>query len=188
MTSDLVWSARGPVGVVLQAERRLGGEILRGLAPLVVRGQPIWVVDGCNRFDPYAFATAARQVGVDPRQALARVRVTRCFTIHQMQAVAEDLLPSLCDAVPLPFVLVLGLEGLFHEESIPLWERRQVLERTVRRLAALCRSRIQMLVTHTPPDGAKAWWLPHVREIGHWWGDVALEGERPRLLLQARAR
>src|SRR5690606_5541175 len=121
----------GEPGILaLQIQRRLLSQMLGGLAPLILEGErTLYCADSMNAFDPYAFSTYARRRGFDPGPALDRIFVTRSFTIHQLEAVAAEMLLPLAHLEPRPLVALLGLDHLFLEETLPLRERRQVLER-----------------------------------------------------------
>ena len=90
----------------------------------VARGAPVLVVDAANRFDPYGLVREARTRGLAPREALARVRVARAFTCHQLVRLLEEILPPALE--PGCLVLVLGPVSLFYDEQVPLPERRRL--------------------------------------------------------------
>ncbi|MCB2154624.1 hypothetical protein KQI84_07030 [bacterium] len=148
-------------------------EVLGGLAPQVLEGErELYCVDGGNSFDPYVFSTYARRRGVDPALALDRVFVTRTFTIHQLEAVAAQLLPPLAGRRPQPIGAVLGIEHLFLEESLALRERRQVLERIAGHLTRLRREGMMILLTHDPPMEGRGWWRPVIDRLADFRGTV----------------
>jgi len=92
---------------------------LRALARPLLHGEAVVAVDGGNRFDPYAISKAARALGGDGREALSRIRVSRAFTCHQMEALlAHRLAPALArfDA---GLALVLGLPETFTDADVP---------------------------------------------------------------------
>jgi hypothetical protein len=161
--------------------------VLGGLAPLVVEGRELWCVDGGNCFDPVAFSTHARRHGIDPEAVLDRIRITRAFTIHQLEAVVTEMLPPLVERDPRPLVAVLGLDHLFLEESLPLRERRQVLGHIAGTLRDLRARGMMLLVTHDPPRERGAWWKPLIDRLGDCRGLVR-EGEEglPQLTLDRR--
>ena len=107
----------------------LWGEHLRPLAAAaaawgVARGTKVLVVDAANRFDPYGLVREARGRGLAPRETLAKVRVTRAFTCHQLVRLVEEILPPALE--PGCLVIVLGPVSLFYDEQVPLAERRRL--------------------------------------------------------------
>lgn len=157
----------GGTGRILAVEvsGSLGSEVLGGLAPLVRRGQPLYCVDGGNRFDPYVFSLHARRKGCDAEALLDRVFVTRAFTIHQLAAVVGEMLPPLVAPEPPPLLAVLGLDHLFLEETLPVAERRLVLRGVLAGLQRMRALGTALLVTYERPAREEAWWRPML-ELG----------------------
>lgn len=87
----------------------------------------VWVIDGGNRFDALWVADYLARRGVAPEPALARIRVSRAFTCHQM---AERVLalPDASSAAGAPLVM-LNLLDTFYDENVPLDEARRLLNR-----------------------------------------------------------
>ncbi len=107
----------------------LWGEHLRPLAAAAAawgaaRSTPVLVVDAANRFDPYGLVREARARGLAPREALARVRITRAFTCHQLVRLLQEILPPALE--PGCLVLLLGPVSLFYDEQVPLAEQRRL--------------------------------------------------------------
>lgn len=109
----------------------LWGEHLRPLAAAAaawgaVRSTPVLVVDAANRFDPYGLVREARARGLAPQVALAKVRVARAFTCHQLVRLLQEILPPALE--PGCLVLLLGPVSLFYDEQVPLAERRRLFK------------------------------------------------------------
>jgi hypothetical protein len=90
------------------------------------RGAPVLLVDAANLADPYALVREARAIGLAPREALARVRVSRAFTCHQLVRLLREILPPFLS--PGCLVLLLGPVSLFYDEQVPLPERRRLFQ------------------------------------------------------------
>lgn len=115
----------------------LWGEHLQSLAAAaaawgVARGAPVLVVDAANRFDPYQLVREAAAGRLSPRETLARVRVARAFTSHQLVRLLQETFPAVL--APGSLVLVLGPVSLFYDEQVPLPERRRLFQDLVRHL------------------------------------------------------
>lgn len=146
--------------LAVEGPRRLAAEVLAGLAPLISEQRRLYCVDACNRFDAYGLARYARQGGVPPGEFLERVFVTRTFTIHQLQAVVEEMLPALQGPAPGPLLAVLGLDDLFREETLPVGERRIVLRSVTEGLRRLAARGMALLVTFDATAATAPWWRP----------------------------
>jgi hypothetical protein len=155
----------------LRVPRRATPEVLGGLAGSFLRDRELYCVDGANVFDAYAFSTRARAEGLDAAAVLDRVFVTRTFTIHQLAAVVETMLPPLVRASApetqgdAPVIAMLGLDHLFLEESLRASERGRVLAGVMRRLTGLRAAGARLLVTWEAPPQPARWWQP-LRDFG----------------------
>ncbi|MGP8050995.1 MAG: hypothetical protein ACLPYB_10325 [Desulfobaccales bacterium] len=90
------------------------------------RGAPVLLVDAANLADPYALVREARTLGLAPREALDRVRISRAFTCHQLVRLLREILPPFLS--PGCLVLLLGPVSLFYDEQVPLPERRRLFQ------------------------------------------------------------
>ena len=109
----------------------LWGEPLRPLAAAAAawgaaKAAPVLVVDAANRFDPYGLVREGRARGLARQVVLARVRVTRAFTCHQLVRLLQEIVPPALE--PGCLVLLLGPVSLFYDEQVPLAERRRLFK------------------------------------------------------------
>ncbi len=151
-----------PAGSSLSLEmpRRAASAVLGGLARAFLHERELYCVDGANVFDPYAFSQAARVRGLSGERILDRVFVTRTFTIHQLQAVVEEMLPPRGGEASGPVVAMLGLDHLFREETLRAAERGRVLAAVMARLRGLERTDTRLLVTYERPPPRERFWRP----------------------------
>jgi hypothetical protein len=129
------------------------------MAPSYLLGGKLYVVDAANGFDPYAFSGEARRRGVR-EGVLDRVLVSRCFTIHQLAAVVEELVVAAVREDREAVVGVLGMDHLFLEESLRAAERGRVLRRVMDRLEGLRRGGVRLFVTHEAVPPGEPLWRP----------------------------
>ncbi len=144
----------------LEMPRRASSAVLGGLARAFLHERELYCVDGANVFDPYAFGQAARMRGLSGEHILDRVFVTRAFTIHQLQAVVEEMLPPRGGEADGPVVAMLGLDHLFREETLRAAERGRVLAEVMKRLRGLERTGTRLLVTYERPPPRERFWKP----------------------------
>ena len=115
----------------------------------LLRGVPIALVDGTNRFDLYAVADVARRLGnrrATPEDLLRRIFVSRAFTCYQMEAVVTERLPRFLAREKIPVAVIFGLLDTFYDEQAPLFEVRAGLRRVMASLRQLKRDNIAVLL------------------------------------------
>ena len=129
------------------------GLALRALAGPLLRGEAVVAVDGANRFDPYEISRAARAMGGDGRAALSRIRVSRAFTCHQMEALLSRRLPDALSRFDARLALVLGLPETFADADVPYAEACRVFRNCLGALRKLARAgtRVVLVGKEEPP-------------------------------------
>lgn len=124
-----------------------------------------------NRLDAYGLLRRARVRRLEAPLADG-VWTARAFTVHQLMALVEDVLPRLARERPARVALVTGLLGPFLDEDVEPDEARTLLRRALRTLAAWAEeSGLPVAATAEPPLGAAA------RELA-----TLARHETPRLL------
>src|SRR3990172_4825722 len=98
------------------------GLVLRTLAGPLLRGETVVAVDGGNRFDPYEIGKAAKALGGDGKEALSRIRISRAFTCHQMEALLSRRLPGALSRFDAQLALIMGLPETFSDADVPYTE------------------------------------------------------------------
>lgn len=93
---------------------------------------PLSVIDGGNRFNAREVARILRKLSApDLYAALERIQLARAFTCYQLLALLEEA-PSSARAT-----LVIDLLDTFYDESVPLAERRRLVENCLLHLRRL---------------------------------------------------
>lgn len=160
---------------------------LGGTGAMRERASRLIAVDAGNAFDPYIISDVARAAGEAPEQWLARVRIARAFTLHQLDVLVAERLPVLCgDGNP---VLLLSLLDLFGDEAVPTVEARRILRRILWTLQDLVKRRCPVLVA-CPDPGRPASWeaslLPPLRRLASWVLHVQAAGDGSYLVTRER--
>lgn len=132
--------------------RNQEGALLAALFPYLVGGGRVYCVDAGNRFDPYPLALTVRAAGQRPESVLEQVFLTRAATCHQLVAAIEEMLAPLAESPEGCAVLVQGVETLFVDEDLPLFERKYLFGRVLEGVLRVHRAGMTCLVTHFP-DG-----------------------------------
>ncbi len=118
----------------------------------LVRGIPVTLVDGSNRFDLYGLAEFARRTAggrYTPEELLQNIFISRAFTCYQMEAVITERLPAFVRTKQSPVVLIFGLLDTFYDEQAPLWDVRSGVQRMTQALQELKRDGVSILVAST---------------------------------------
>lgn len=155
---------RPPVPLcALRLEEHETGRLIAALGPVVRRGVPLFCLDGGNAFNPYRLSVLLRREGADPYEVLDRIYVSRAYTCHQLASSAETLLGALIGARPRPIVAVLGIDRLFHDEDLPMWEREFLYGRLLAHVRALHRRGLPVLMTFG--DDLRGPWARRLQSI-----------------------
>jgi hypothetical protein len=127
---------------------------LYAAAHALVKGVPITLVDGTNRFDVYYIAEFARKVTsqrltqrpLTPGQLLEKIYISRAFTCYQMEAAITERLPAFVKHAQSPVVIIFGLLDTFYDEQAPLFEVKTSLQRIIAALQRLKREHVSVLL------------------------------------------
>ncbi len=111
-------------------------------------------LDGANSFDAYLVAKMARRAGLEPRETLSRIHLSRAFTCHQMEALVLERLAGALRKLNTPIAVISGLLDTFYDEDVPFGEAHSVLKTTVAELVRLAGRGARILLacpdTHLP--------------------------------------
>ncbi len=132
------------------------GLALRALAVPLLRAESVVAVDGANRFDPYEISKAARARGGDAGEALSRIRVSRAFTCHQMEALLSRRLPEALSRFDARLALVLGLPETFADADVPYAEACRVFRNCLSALRTLARGGTRVVLVGKAEPQAQA--------------------------------
>jgi hypothetical protein len=104
---------------------------LRTLARPLLQGEAAVAVDGGHLFDPYAVSREERALGGDGTAALSRIRVSRAFTCHQMEALLSRRLAPVLERSGARIAVVFGLADLFADPDVPYAEACRLFRKCV---------------------------------------------------------
>ena len=127
--------------------------VLRALAGPLLRGENVVAVDGGNRFDPYEIGKASKAFGGDGKEALSRIRISRAFTCHQMEALLSRRLPGALSRFDAKLTLIMGLPETFSDADVPYAEACRVFRNCLSALrrVALSGTRVVLVGRGEPP-------------------------------------
>jgi hypothetical protein len=139
-----------------------GSESVQSLASLLcVRAQlPVQIgglgsnvvfVDGGNTFQLYHVARLARLHGLDPKQTLERIYISRAFTAYQMTALVLEKLRETVKRYDAKLVVISDIAGFFLDKDVAEIEARRVYSQVTAYLQNFARENNIILVATYPP-------------------------------------
>lgn len=116
-----------------------------------LRGYALFVDCG-NVFSPYEIGRISMERGVEAREMLQRIRVSRPFTAYQLSILFEDGggVDEELQGGPI-FLALLRPLNLIYSEDVAERDARLILRRMLRRLRDLVGRGVTVLVTHRKP-------------------------------------
>jgi hypothetical protein len=140
----------------------------------------ISLLEGANRFDPYAIAAGGRPLGIDPEVVLERIRLARAFTAYQLVALVDGWAREIRQHRP-HLLVAHELPLLFESEEVPREERVPLLTHVAEELRRVAeRTGLPLLLT-VPGGPAR---FPGLSEAGPRLADVVrftAQGDRLQL-------
>lgn len=125
---------------------------LHAASHTLLRGMPIALVDGTNRFDAYYIAEVARRVSsrtrqrVMPEQLLKHIHVARAFTCYQMEATITERLPVFLKQRGAHVAVIFGLLDTYYDEQAPFFEVQASVARIIVALQQLKAGNVAVLL------------------------------------------
>jgi hypothetical protein len=110
-------------------------------------------VDGGNLFSPYSVAEIARGYGLDPKEALDRVYVSRAFTAYQLSSL---IMEKSCDALKRTgshLLIVSDITSLFLDRDVPQTEARELFTKVCCKLAQIASEEQAIVAVSYFPEG-----------------------------------
>ena len=114
-------------------------------------GSNVVFVDGGNTFQLYHVARLARLHGLDPKQTLERVYISRAFTAYQMTALVLEKLRETIRRYDAKLVVISDIVGFFLDKDIAETEARRVYSQVIAYLSNFAKENQIMLVATYPP-------------------------------------
>ncbi len=150
------------------------------------------LLDGANRFDPYAVSFFARSVSIPPEKLLKKIRIARAFTCYQMAALMGEKLSLLLKKVNPPFsrqktwILFLGPLSTFLDEDVPEREVRPLFERALKRVEGMAAEGIPLLIFQAPihAHSKRSYLMRRLLHFSDWAWKIEFDDQGPRMILE----
>jgi len=117
-------------------------------------GSNVVFVDGGNTFQLYHVARLARLHGLDPKQTLERIYISRAFTAYQMTALVLEKLRETIRRYDAKLAVISDIAGFFLDKDVAETEARRVYSQVIAYLSNFAKENQVMLVATYPPHQA----------------------------------
>ena len=114
-------------------------------------GSDVVFVDGGNTFQLYQIARLAQFHGLNPKEALERVFISRAFTAYQMTSLIMDRLKEAVENYDAKLVIVSDIAGFFLDKDVAEEEARSVSSQVTTHLSRFAREKNVILIATYPP-------------------------------------
>jgi hypothetical protein len=114
-------------------------------------GSNVVFVDGGNAFQRDHTARLARLHGLDPKQVLKRICISRAFTAYQMTALVLEKLKETVKRYDAKLVVISDIAGFFLDKDIAETEACRVYSQVVAYLQNFAKEKQIILVATYPP-------------------------------------
>ena len=114
-------------------------------------GSKVVFVDGGNTFQLYHTARLARLHGLDPKQVLERIYISRAFTAYQMTALVLEKLKETVKRYGAKLVVISDIAGFFLDKDVADTEARRVYSQVTAYLSNFAKENQIILVATYPP-------------------------------------
>lgn len=108
-------------------------------------------VDGGNTFRLYDVSRIAQIHGLDPREVLGRIFISRAFTAYQMTCLIFDKLQSAVEKHKSKFVVLSDVGGMYLDKDVPNREARDVFNHLAIRLSEFAEENHVIVIATYPP-------------------------------------
>ncbi len=152
---------------LILATRTTRHQLINALIARRALAGPVRVLDGGNSFHGHHLARELRRVTPNLKIALENIQIARAFTCYQV----ASLLTSEPE-MPFP-TMVLEMLITFYDESVPLGERRRLLDTCLVQLRRLSRQASVAVSVSPPSKEQPEEMLEALKEIADhfWWID-----------------
>ena len=112
-------------------------------------------VDGGNVFNPYIVSGIARGYGLNPKDVLERIYVSRAFTAYQLSSLILEKLEKAVRKFRSKLVAVSDISSLFLDRDVPKTEAQDLFMKVCGRLEKIAKEKkVIVVASHTGRTGS----------------------------------
>jgi predicted ATP-dependent serine protease len=106
-------------------------------------------IDGGNSFDVYTTSSIAQQYGLDPKQVLEKIYISRAFTAYQLTSLILEKLKEAFSSFKSKLVIVSDIISLYLDRDVPKTEAVDVFHKLTNYLSKFAReNKVIVVATH----------------------------------------
>lgn len=171
MAQTVAFASLAPARKVIVCGAQASGLVTYIAARAVCERQPVRVICGDNRFDPYAVARYAKRRGVGPEAALDAILIARAFTAYQLTELVNRL-DAHSTTGP---VIITGPCTTLFDEDVPAVDAARLFYRVLWRVVELARGGMTFFLAQSemPKTTRRAYFLKDLCAAS----DVVLNGD-----------
>ena len=94
----------------------------------------VWI-DGGNSINPYAISSLCKRLGLDKREVLSSINISRAFTAYQLVTLIDEKLEEQVERCSPSAVIVSSITELFLDKDMKWMESHQLLRRCLERIS-----------------------------------------------------
>jgi len=114
-------------------------------------GSSITFVDGGNTFNPYFVAEIARSYGLNAKEALENICVSRAFTAYQLSSLILEKLDFALKRNKAKLLIVSDITSLFLDRDVPKTEANELFMKACAKLSEIAsKKQVITIVSHFP--------------------------------------
>lgn len=99
----------------------------------------VWI-DGGNSINPYSISSLCKRLGLDRREILSRINVSRAFTAHQLVTLIDEKLEEQVESGSPAAVVVSSITDMFLDKDMKWMESHQLLRRCLEDISRITRA------------------------------------------------
>jgi hypothetical protein len=116
-------------------------------------GSPVVIVDGGNSFNPYLVADFARRHGLEPREVLKKIYVSRAFTAYQLYSLIMERVEPFLEGLNARLLVVSDVTSLFLDRDMPKIEAEELFVKVCSKLSDIASDKKVVVLATYHADG-----------------------------------
>jgi predicted ATP-dependent serine protease len=138
---ELIGGFRSAQVTLLESDNRYVSSLLHLLCVRAVSvfGEEVVWIDGGNSINPYAISSLCKRLGLDKREVLSSINVSRAFTAYQLVTLIDEKLEEQVEGRSPSTVIVSSITEMFLDKDMKWMESHQLLRRCLERISKVAK-------------------------------------------------